>query len=100
MYCQYEYKFLTKRYLVFPFAHLHSEARTHKNIDLILKFSFVCCALLEVVHMYTNAVGADTLAEDRKLASSSACAYVSPFPLGKCMGYYLPRGNGILVPTL
>lgn len=76
-----------------PFAHLRSEARIQKNVGLILRLSLVCHALLEAVHVYTNAVGADTLAEDRKFASFL-------FPLCKCMTYCLPRENGILVQTV
>lgn len=73
-----------------PFAHLHSEARIQKNVDLILKLSLVCHALLEVVHVFTAAVGAGTLAEDRKFASFPLVPKYCPFPLCKCMGYCLP----------
>lgn len=53
-----------------PFACLHSEARIQKNVGLILKLSLVCHALLKAVYVCTNAVGADTPAEDRKFAFS------------------------------
>lgn len=85
---------------IHPFAHLQSEAKIQKNVGLILKLSLVCHALFEVVPVYTKAVGADTLSEDGKFASSLPCVQVCPFPLWKCVSYYLSWGNGMLFPNV